>query len=117
MLKRTLGSERVVRIGGVTVVAGALCGWACGLLVLLVMSCRVPSKICAGLARSDDTMTSLPSTIIFNVLSARAMILLGTMYGGSKAWCMTSCRINTLVESLMNVAGYYERRAVGVGHS
>ena len=28
MLKRTLGSERVVQIGGVTAVAGSLCGWA-----------------------------------------------------------------------------------------
>lgn len=30
VLKRTLGLERVVRIGGVTAVAGALCSWAAG---------------------------------------------------------------------------------------
>jgi len=51
VLKRTLGLERVVRIGGVTAVTGALWSWAGGLLVSLVMSCRVPSKIYAGLTR------------------------------------------------------------------
>lgn len=51
VLKRTLGLERVVRIGGVTAVTGALWSGAGGLLLLLVMSCGVPSKIYAGLTR------------------------------------------------------------------
>lgn len=73
----------MVRIGGMTSVASALCGWDGGMLVLLVMSCRVPSKIYTGFTLSADTVTCLPRTIISNDLSVRdaECWVQGTAYG------------------------------------
>jgi len=58
-------------------------GLAGGLLVLVVMSYRVPSKIHAGFTRSIDTVTFLPRTTIWNVLSMQTAVwwIQGAAYG------------------------------------
>lgn len=99
--KRTLRQMLVAReasVGGVK--TGALWGWAGGSLVLVVMSCRVLSKMYAELTRSAGTKSCLPRTTFLNVLLVRVMILCSPLCCGSKARRMASCCRETCVKFL-----------------